>query len=109
MAFEYLMSDLLLSNQLVRFAENLKRIRSFSYPALPRIYEEALYTYRLGVDENTFNKLGFNISPATEERFKAYYALYQRKDRQALKKQFGNTYWYYLNFLSPYGNKVITK
>lgn len=109
MAFEYLMSDLLLSNQLVRFAENLKRIRSFSYPALPRIYEEALYTYRLGVDEDTFNKLGFDISPATEERFKAYYALYQRKDRQALKKQFGNTYWYYLNFLSPYGNKVITK
>lgn len=109
MAFEYLMSDLLLSNQLVRFAENLKRIRSFSYPTLPRIYEEALYTYRLGVDEATFNKLGFNISPATEERFKAYYALYQRKDRQALKKQFGNTYWYYLNFLSPYGNKVITK
>lgn len=109
MAFEYLMSNLLLSNQLVRFTENLKRIRSFSYPELPRIYEEALYTYRLGVDEETFNKLGFNISPATEERFKAYYALYQRKDRQALKKQFGNTYWYYLHFLSPYGNKVINK
>lgn len=109
MAFEYLMSDLLLSNQLVRFAENLKKIRSFSYPALPRIYEEALYTYRLGVDEETFKKLGFNISPVTEERFKAYYALYQRKDMQTLKKQFGNTYWYYLNFISPYGNKVINK
>lgn len=109
MAFEYLMSDLLLSNQLIRFAENLKRIRHFSYPVFPRIYEEALYTYRLGVDEETFNRLDFNISPATEERFKTYYALYQKKDRQALKKQFGNTYWYYLNFISPYGNKVINK
>ena len=109
MAFEYLMSDLLLSNQLVRFAENMKRIRAFSYPELPRIYEEALYIYRLGVNEETFNKTGFRISPTTEERFKAYYSLYQKKDMQELRKQFGNTYWYYLNFLSPYGNKVINK
>lgn len=109
MAFEYLMSDLLLSNQLVRFAENLKRIRAFSYPELPGIYEEALYIYRLGVNEETFNKTGFRISPTTEERFKAYYSLYQKKDMQELRKLFGNTYWYYLNFLSPYGNKVINK
>lgn len=109
MAFEYLMSDLLLSNQLIRFTENLKRIQAFSYPEFPRIYEEALYTYRLGVDEETFNKLGFKISPATEERFKTYYSLYQKKDMQELKNKFGNTYWYYLNFLSPYGNKISNK
>lgn len=109
MAFEYLMSNLLLSNQLIRFAENLKRIWAFSYPEFPRIYEEALYIYRLGVDEETFNKLGFKISPATEERFKTYYFLYQKKDMQELKNKFGNTYWYYLNFLSPYGNKIIDK
>lgn len=109
MAFEYLMSNLLLSNQLVRFADNLKRIRHFSYPQMPPIYEEALYVYKLGVDEETFSKRGFTIRPETEERFKTYYALYQQGDRKELQKRFGNTYWFYLNYLSPYGNKIINK
>jgi hypothetical protein len=26
---------------------------------------------------------------------------------QRLKSEFGNTYWYYLNFISPYGDKII--
>ena len=26
---------------------------------------------------------------------------------QRLKAEFGNTYWYYLNFISPYGDKII--
>lgn len=109
MAFEYLMSDLLLSNQLVRFVDNLKRIHSFSYPQFPPVYEEALYAYRLEVDEETFHKTGFTIRPETEERFKTYYSLQQKGDMKALQKQFGHTYWYYLNYLSPYGNKIINK
>lgn len=109
MAFEYLMSNLLLSNQLERFVDNLKRIHNFSYPQLPPVYEEALYIYRLGVDEETFNKTGFTIRPETEERFKAYYSLHQSGNMKALQKQFGNTYWYYLNYISPYGNKIINK
>lgn len=109
MAFEYLMSNLLLSNQLVRFADNLKRIRHFSYPQMPPIYEEALYVYKLGVDEETFSKTGFSIRPETEERFKTYYALYQKGDREELQKQFGTSYWFYLNYISPYGNKIINK
>lgn len=109
MAFEYLMSDLLLSNHLIRFVENLKRIHAFSYPRFPRIYEEALYIYRLGVDEETFNKFGFTIRPETEERFKLYYSLHQKGNMKELQKQFGNTYWYYLNYVSPYGNKIIDK
>lgn len=109
MAFEYLMSDLLLSNRLVRFAENLRKMHSFSYPQLPRIYEEALYVYRLGVDEETFNSSGFTIRPETEERFKTYYSHLQKGNRKELQQKFGNTYWYYLNYISPYGNKIINK
>lgn len=109
MAFEYLMSDLLLSNRLVRFAENLNRIHAFSYPELPRIYEEALYIYRLGVDKETFEQCGFSIRPETEERFKRYYSLYQKGNQKELQQQFGNTYWYYLHHISPYGNKIIEK
>lgn len=109
MAFEYLMSDLLLSNRLIRFVENLDKIHAFNYPDLPRIYEEALYIYRLGTDEETFPKCGFTIRPETEEKFKRYYSLHQRNDLKELKRQFGNTYWYYLHYISPHGNKIIDK
>lgn len=109
MAFEYLMSDLLLSNRLIRFVENLDKIHAFNYPDLPRIYEEALYIYRLGTDEETFQKCGFTIRPETEEKFKRYYSLHQRNDLKELKRQFGNTYWYYLHYISPHGNKIIDK
>lgn len=107
MAFEYLMSDLLLSNQLVRFAENLPRIRAFSYAQMPRIYEEALYIYKIGVNPETYQKVGINIGIETERRFERYYTLYKQENRSALKAEFGNTYWYYLHFISPYGSKII--
>ena len=48
MAFEYLMCDLLLSNQVVRFVDNLKLYASFDYPRMPRLFEEALFMYRSG-------------------------------------------------------------
>ena len=101
------MSDLLLRNQVIRFAENLSRIKAFSYPVLPSVYEEALYIYKLGVDEKTFNALGFQVSPSTEARFKDYYFLLKSGDVQSLKARYGDTYWYYLNFTSPYGSKII--
>ncbi|MCZ2588145.1 DUF6057 family protein, partial [Bacteroides fragilis] len=69
MAFEYLMSDLLLSNNIVRFVDNLKFIRHFKYPEMPPTYQEALYIYKLGVDGETFSKSGFNVSENTEKRF----------------------------------------
>ena len=109
MAFEYLMSDLLISNQITRFAKNLGRIRTFPCASLPRLYEEALYTYKLGVDKETYDKLGFTISEETEYRFRTYYTLYRKKEIKKLKEQFGDTFWYYLHFLSPYGNKIIDK
>ena len=107
MAFEYLMSDLLLSNHVVRFVNNLKWMPLFSYTDMPRIYEEALYIYKLGVDEEEFSKIGIRISPGMESRFKRYYQLVQSKQMETLRKEFGNTYWFYLNYISPYGNRVI--
>lgn len=108
MAFEYLMSDLLLSNQVERFAENLKLIRHFSYSQLPPAYEEALYIYKLGIAPEDFEKLGFTVSYETEKRFKRYYELLQSNQLKKLQEEFGNTYWFYLNYISPYGNKVIS-
>ena len=107
MAFEYLMSYLLLSNHIQRFADNIHRIRHFNYPALPPLYEEALYIYRLKVGEEAFRQIGFQISADTQERFHRYYELMKAGKTAALQAEFGNSYWFYLNYLSPYGNKAI--
>lgn len=108
MAFEYLMSHLLLSNHVEKFAKSLKYIRNFSYPELPRIYEEALYVYELGAPEEEFAKVGFRVSEETKRRFERYYHLAEKNQMNELQREFGNTYWFYLNYISPYGNKVLT-
>lgn len=107
MAFEYLMSYLLLSNNVQRFADNIHRIRRFNYPSLPPIYEEALYIYRLKVGEERFRQLGFDLSASTQERFERYYSLMKSGQTAALRAQFGGSYWFYMHYLSPYGNKAI--
>lgn len=107
MAFEYLMADLLLSNHVKHFAQNLKLMKRFHYIHIPRPYEEALYIYQLGVSSEEFARVGYEVSQATKQRFERYYALVQTNNMPALQAEFGNTYWFYLNFISPYGNKVI--
>lgn len=109
MAFEYLMSQLLLSNHIPRFVENLQKFRHLAPTPLPQTYEEALYIYKLGVSEEEFARIGFTVRPETERRFKRYYELAKNKKMQALQAEFGKTYWFYLNYISPYGNKVITR
>lgn len=107
MAFEYLMSNLLLSNNVVRFVDNLHRIHQFDYPSLPPAYEEALLIYKLKVGEKKFTETGFTISQETEARFARYYQLMENKQLKTIQREFGKTYWFYLNYVSPYGNKVI--
>lgn len=113
MAFEYLMSYFLLSNRVVKFTENLYRIENFSYKSLPKIYDEALMIYKLGASKEQNEALGWSVSPETESRFKSYYQDYMARmgmDRDgSMKRKYGDTYWYYLHFSSPYGRKVIEK
>ena len=68
-----------------------------------------MYIYKLGVSEEEFARIGFTVRPETERRFKRYYELAKNKKMQALQAEFGKTYWFYLNYISPYGNKVITR
>lgn len=107
MAFEYLMSYLLLSNNVTRFVDNLHRIKNFDYPSLPVAYEEALLVYKLKVGEEKFLQSGYKVSAETEARFARYYQLMESQQMNILQKEFGNTFWFYLNYISPYGNKVI--
>lgn len=107
MAFEYLMSYYLLNNQVVSFVENLYRVRNFSYPELPVLYQEALMLYKIKVSPEKYEELGIDVSEETKERFREYIRLYTAKDAVNLKRKFGDTYWYYLHFRSPLGSKIV--
>ena len=107
MAFDYLMAQLLLSNHVSLFAQQLPRIRAFHVAALPSCYEEALLIYQMGVDKATFARCGFTVSPDTRARFDRYMQLNEQGNQPLLQQEFGRTYWYYLNYLSPYGHQVI--
>jgi hypothetical protein len=109
MAYDYLMADLLLSNHVTRFVEYLPRRQAFDNSTLPPAYEEALYIYRLKVGDEAFNAMGFTLNSNIEDRFHRYYTLIQSKQWKTLQEEFGHTYWFYLKFLSPYGDKVITE
>ena len=107
MAFEYLMSYLLLSNNVTLFVDNLHRFKEFSYSSMPSSYEEALLIYRLKVGEEEFARTGFTISQETENRFARYLQLTENKQLKTLQQEFGRSYWFYQNYISPYSNKVI--
>ena len=50
---------------------------------------------------------GLTVGEDTKRRFDRYYRLAQAEQMEALQAEFGNTYWFYLNYISPYGPKVI--
>lgn len=101
MAYEYLMCDLLLSNNLSRFVENLQLAASF-YKQMPRIFDEALLVYQLGGNDTK----DLQPSDDTKSRFQQYAQIAQSGNMAALQAEFGNTYWFYLNCVSPYGNRL---
>lgn len=105
MAFEYFMCNLLLGNYVTSFVENLQRIKHFDYTSLPAIFEEALLVHRLKVGEEAFSKTGFSISETTEKRFDRYYELSANQQMVQLQREFGRTFWFYLNHTTPYKKK----
>ncbi|GBU08024.1 hypothetical protein AwDysgo_13550 [Bacteroidales bacterium] len=109
MAFEYLMSYYLLSNRLLDFAQNSSNMKTF-YQGVPPIYEQALIVFKTMYPKE-FEALELEISSQCVEQFKAYSQSYanckSQSDQLRLREQFGASYWYYLNFISPYGNKII--
>lgn len=109
MAFEYLMADLLLSNRLSLFVDNLHFIRNIDYPEMPRVFQEALLVYGLQAGKDRLAELGYTVSPEVKERFAQYHQLYRQRKKSELTYRFGDTYWYYINFISPHGNKIIVQ
>jgi len=103
MAYEYLMSWYLLTNQLDMFAKNVYRLDDFDYRGIPRHYEEAILCHNAMT--GTWINLGNRkISRQTAQRFEDFVAMsitYRndpQKARKMLVKDFGDTYYYYYSF-----------
>lgn len=105
MARQYMMITFLLANNLGIFYDNLKQFYPPGEP-LPRLYEEALCLVRLNYGGEQLAADGYPISPEIDAQYRAFMA-------EKNKKQFANftpaqrrTYWYYVLYLSPFGNKL---
>lgn len=104
MAFEYLMAHLLLSRELDKLVQELKRLDDFDGAGLPRHYEEAILLYRRLHEGKTVDLRGRQIRPETIRRFEQFQRTLDRQDvpstetRRGLDRDFGDTFWHYYYF-----------
>ncbi len=104
-AFEYLMAFYMLEKNIEQVKWCIDTYyKNFDYPNIPTHYEEALLIYQnvAKIGQDFF--LQYPISNATLERFNKFGQAYNaaqgsKRNFEQLKKQFGNTYWYYMQFI----------
>jgi len=101
MAFEYLMSYYLLTNQVSKFMENLGRLDDFEYAGIPRVYEQAILLYGFARKTNV-EVPGRQISQESRQRFddflKILFGKYKGDKKAAfyeLTMDYGDTYYFY--------------
>lgn len=104
MAFEFLMTDYLLTGDLAKFAEKIDSLDKFGFKAIPRHYEEALLLYERVV-KKPFELKHFQIRPETRQRFERFAEAVREgsnmpEGNPALVREFSDTYWYYF-YLKP--------
>jgi len=111
MAFEYLMAYYIFSHEIVNVVKNINYLEVLGYRKIPRIYEEALLVYLTKTGTKKINLGGYKISESTIKRYIDYSRIVHKynNDIQAAQKELfhshGNTYWYYLHFISPVTTK----
>ncbi len=104
MAFEYLMAYYLLTRQVGKVTLNIGRLDDFSYPGIPRYYEEAILLDTRATDDQDVSLHGRQISPDTRQRFEAFFKLHDRcggnkeAAREVLMADYGESYFFYYMF-----------
>ncbi len=103
MAFEYMMAYCMLQKDLEKVKWCMDNYyENFDYPTIPTHYEEALILYKIAIDKDSDLFTKYQISNATFERYNRYMQAVKVAQRNESKfdrfyKQFGNTYWFYMN------------
>lgn len=97
MAFEYLMAYCLLNKDLNHFMQYLNLGQKLNYKTLPRSYQEGfIYSWKM-TPNNTAQPMPGFISNNLVQKADVFLAqANQANGADILKKDYGNTYWYYL-------------
>jgi hypothetical protein len=114
MAFDYLLSSVLLDGDLGTFNMLIKEHPSLIKYPLPKVWDEAyvLFYYMSGKSPEAGEP---KFSNDKKEQFIAFIKAMKpfendwQSARSSLEKEFGTTYWYYLKCLSPKVTKVQIK
>ncbi|MBN1416387.1 MAG: hypothetical protein JW973_14890 [Bacteroidales bacterium] len=111
MAFEYFMMYSMLIHDLSKVAVHISYLDTLHYRKIPTHMEEALLLFMTLNQEYRITPGKLHISEQTQRKFAAYSQIMMRyqKDMKAaqaeLYNQFGNTYWYYIHYISPLTTK----
>ncbi|WP_297094184.1 DUF6057 family protein [uncultured Draconibacterium sp.] len=98
-AFEYLVSATLLDKNLQLFMRYFPLSSSLNYKVIPKHFQEALLYVWETTNEHTEEEITSSISNSIRTRLKKYNNQYDNTRNAAImKKNFGDTYWYYLHF-----------
>jgi hypothetical protein len=106
MAFEYRMLTLLLHKDLPAFTAQIGRLKELGYSRIPGLFEEAVLLYA-GMNREFQLPDGFVISAETRDRFRSYATVFTANRQSiplaeaALRRNFGHTFWYYMQFADP--------
>jgi Family of unknown function (DUF6057) len=107
MAFEYFMMYSLLKQDLSELVLNLKYMGQLRYNKIPVHIEEGIILF-MTLNKTYPVELGkYKISNLTRKRFAGYSSIMMkyRKDMKAARADlyngFGNSYWYYIHYVSP--------
>jgi hypothetical protein len=117
MAYEYLMAYYLLNNDLGSFVSYFGMGQQLGYKKIPKVFQEALILYIFNMQQQGKQVSHVPIDNEITSRFRDYLSVVGKNNgnleqaRPELEKQFGNTYWFYINFTSPITNnkKVVVE
>jgi hypothetical protein len=111
MAFEYFMVYSMLANDLASVVQNINYLSAMHYHKIPVHIEEALILFKALNEKYPVNLGKYRISSQMQERFVNYskiIAVYHKDFKAAqpeLFDKYGNTYWYYIQYISPLTTK----
>jgi len=111
MAFEYLMAYYLLNNDLGSFIKHINYADNFNYVSVPKSYEEALTLYAFEMQKRGKVMENLRLSKKTLGNFADYLGILKKyegdraKAKRELEKKYGNTYWFYIHYISPVTTK----
>lgn len=99
-AFEYGMGYLLLHKELKAFMHYMEK-RKEKGEKLPALYQEAICIYYTIVENNPEAFRSYPIDPTVYQRYQGYLRQAGSLSPTLLQRQYGNTYYYYAQFVQP--------